>query len=658
MTTLGALLVGLLLLVLLLGVLAWMQRRPRRGPTQPRTVADLVRMREAVRPSADETEVDAPEEAAEERESEPVEVPEAPVAVAEPVRVEETVDRVRERPDEREVRQARVPVSPEDAAVEAPWARAARMVEPGEYASEEPRPVVNAAAAAGLRRPSLALVPSVDGDARARSARHTRPASLQRPSTAGSATAEPPVSPQAHSNGVAERPAASTAAPTRQASAPPPASAAPVEAAAVPAVEPAAPTDAATVPAVGSAARIDAPPPAYAAPAVPVDTSVASPAPSGAAPAEGTDGSGAPTEPRRENVDRPGAAADPSAVHSDSGAGVKDVPIAPAEQTVDTAEIAAERGSDADATTELAARRAEVVERAHRPEVTAPADDAPTVDVPDESRASASPVTGDRASANGAATVRPDIAEATNGHALTPTHARVAGRVRRRPSATPAEQEAADLALLRTFGVAHRNGADEPDVALEGCAPDDDAPPAGNAQPISVRVLGRDGQGIRGATVTLLDDHGRETANTRTNADGHCVLTARHPGGYMLVTAADGFQPGAITVAVTDEPVDAELPLTRSATISGTGGGEDGPLAGARLALVQDGEIVDATESAADGTYRFADLAAGEYGLSVTAHECEAVAFVLELADEADLRQDVELGPAGLPSDDVVTAPR
>ena len=87
-------------------------------------------------------------------------------------------------------------------------------------------------------------------------------------------------------------------------------------------------------------------------------------------------------------------------------------------------------------------------------------------------------------------------------------------------------------------------------------------------------------------------------------------------------------------------------------------GGEDGPIVGAQLALVQDGEIVDTTESAADGTYRFADLAAGEYGLSVTAHECEAAAFVLELADEADLRQDVDLVPAGLPSDDVMTAPR
>ena len=171
-------------------------------------------------------------------------------------------------------------------------------------------------------------------------------------------------------------------------------------------------------------------------------------------------------------------------------------------------------------------------------------------------------------------------------------------------------------------------------------------------------MLGRDGRGIRGATVTLLDDHGRETANTRTNPEGHGVLTARHPGGYMLVTAAEGFQPGAITVAVTDEPVDAEIRSPARRRSRAAWAARTAPIVGAQLALVQDGEIVDSTESAADGAYRFADLAAGEYGLSVTAHECEPAAFVLELADEAALRQDVDLVPAGLPSDDVVTAHR
>src|SRR4051794_5943198 len=129
MTTLGALLAGLVLLLLLLGVLVWMQRRARRGPEQPRTVADLVRMREAARPTADDTAAEAPSEVLE-REPDPVEAPQAAVAaaeVAEPAPAPEPID---ERPDDRKVIRTPVTVSPEDAAVEAPWARAARMVEP------------------------------------------------------------------------------------------------------------------------------------------------------------------------------------------------------------------------------------------------------------------------------------------------------------------------------------------------------------------------------------------------------------------------------------------------------------------------------------------------------------------------------------------------
>ena len=134
MTTLGALLVGLLLLLLLLGVFAWMQRRPRRGPEQPRTVADLVRMREAVRPDADDDRgrglggAEAPE-----REPEPVEAPQAPVAAAEVVESPVGLRDARRRAIRRAGGAAPLAAGgrPEDAAVEMPWARAARMVEPG-----------------------------------------------------------------------------------------------------------------------------------------------------------------------------------------------------------------------------------------------------------------------------------------------------------------------------------------------------------------------------------------------------------------------------------------------------------------------------------------------------------------------------------------------
>jgi hypothetical protein len=237
--------------------------------------------------------------------------------------------------------------------------------------------------------------------------------------------------------------------------------------------------------------------------------------------------------------------------------------------------------------------------------------------------------------------------------ATLPTPARVAGRVRRSPSDTAAEQAAADLALLRTFGVAgpgRTAAADDTEVELEGCSSDDAEPSAGTAQPVAFRVVDRDGRGLAGASVTLLDDHGREISGTAADEIGAGRLTARRPGGYMLVTAADGYQPGAITIAVADSPVDTEIPLTRSASIAGSVCGEDGPIVGAHLVLVQDGEIVDTAESRIDGAYVFADLAAGEYGLSITASECEPAAVVLRLADEADLRHDVDLDPVGLPA--------
>lgn len=234
------------------------------------------------------------------------------------------------------------------------------------------------------------------------------------------------------------------------------------------------------------------------------------------------------------------------------------------------------------------------------------------------------------------------------------TSVRAAGRARRSPGATAAEQTAADLALLRTFGVNGRSHAadEETELRLFGASAADEPPPGG-AQSVAFRVTHRDGHRVAGASVTLLDDHGREIAVTVTDADGRGALTAQHSGGYLMVTAAAGYQPGAMAIAP-DGPVDVEVQLTRSASITGAVSGEDGPIVGVAVDLVQDGEIVDTAVSAADGVYRFTDLAAGEYGLSVSAPECEPTAVVVRLAEEVALRRDLELDPAGLPSDDAV----
>lgn len=226
--------------------------------------------------------------------------------------------------------------------------------------------------------------------------------------------------------------------------------------------------------------------------------------------------------------------------------------------------------------------------------------------------------------------------------------------VRRRTAAeTAAEQAAADLALLRTFGgaSAHPDLDDDSDATMSPAG----TPAATEAMPgatriVAFRVVGRDGDGIDGAGVTLLDDRGRETATAAADAKGRGELRAPHPGEFMLVSAAAGHQPGAVAVTVGGEPVEAEVLLARSASVVGTVFGEDGPIVGARLTLVQDGEIVDSTGTGPHGEYWISDLAAGEYGLSVSAHDCEPVALALTVPDATDLHHDVELVPVGLPA--------
>lgn len=220
----------------------------------------------------------------------------------------------------------------------------------------------------------------------------------------------------------------------------------------------------------------------------------------------------------------------------------------------------------------------------------------------------------------------------------------------RRPLAdTAAEQVAADLALLRTFGVAGPGSVPEPDGEVTALSVRDRGAPQaapGAAQTVSFQVVGRDGRGVAGARATLHDGRGRVTACMPADATGHGALSAPRPGGFVLVTAAPGYQSGATALTVGDAPVQVEVSLTRCASIFGIAGGKPGSPAGARVVLMQDGETVDAVRTGADGGYRFADLTAGEYGVSVVAPDCEPVALLVLLADEQAARHDIALVPS------------
>ncbi|MHA6779999.1 carboxypeptidase regulatory-like domain-containing protein [Pseudonocardia saturnea] len=265
---------------------------------------------------------------------------------------------------------------------------------------------------------------------------------------------------------------------------------------------------------------------------------------------------------------------------------------------------------------------------------------------PDDVAAVAPPVEAPRTWT--AETPAPEVAaEPAESTTAQPRPTGPARRSPRDPAHLAAEQAAADLALLRTFGDPSARPERAPIVALEGTTRPESPRPVGAAQPVRFRAVRRDGTQVAGAAVALLDDRGHEVGTGRS-ATGE--LTAPHPGAYVLVATAPDHQPGAVALTVGDAPVDADVLLVRSAALVGVVIGEDGPLAGARVTLVQDGEVVDVAETDADGAYLVADLASGEYAVSVAAAGCEADVVLVVVADETECVHDVELEPAGVPA--------
>jgi hypothetical protein len=220
---------------------------------------------------------------------------------------------------------------------------------------------------------------------------------------------------------------------------------------------------------------------------------------------------------------------------------------------------------------------------------------------------------------------------------------------KRTPEERAAEQAAADVALLRTFGFADSDARPDtaPVVAMvrpdaqEGAAAD-----KGAAQPVRFHVVGRDGGPVAGAAVALLDDRGLEVAGATAGTDGRGEVLAPAAGVFALVATSRGHQPNVVAVTVAEEPVGVEALLARSAALVGSVEGEDGPISGARVALVQDGEVIEAATTDDEGAYRMEDIASGEYGLTVAAAGFVPVAAVVEVPDEAELRRDVVLEPA------------
>ncbi|WP_372457048.1 MFS transporter [Streptomyces purpurogeneiscleroticus] len=163
----------------------------------------------------------------------------------------------------------------------------------------------------------------------------------------------------------------------------------------------------------------------------------------------------------------------------------------------------------------------------------------------------------------------------------------------------------------------------------------------------------RDADGVAASTavVTLISPQGRQLGRMPVGPDGGYDMAVPAAGSYVLIAAADGHRPQASTVLIGDGPLahdihlaDATAPAA-STHIQGTirTGADHGPLAGARVTLIDAaGNVAGTATTANDGNYAFKDLHPGEYTLIAGGHP--PTAAPLTVTGHGVVSQDLELG--------------
>jgi|GEM_PF-26020 len=164
---------------------------------------------------------------------------------------------------------------------------------------------------------------------------------------------------------------------------------------------------------------------------------------------------------------------------------------------------------------------------------------------------------------------------------------------------------------------------------------------------LSGRVTGRGGEPVPDASVTLIDQTGRQLARTTADASGGYLLRAPGAGGYVLVGSAPGHQPRAAALAIGPEGIRHDLELVGSAGLAGVVRDGSAPVAGALVVATDpQGQVAGATTTGADGGYLFEDLLPGDFVLTVSAPGHRPTAEAVTVSGAGRTGHDVVLQPA------------
>ncbi|NGO09494.1 MFS transporter [Streptomyces sp. HC44] len=155
------------------------------------------------------------------------------------------------------------------------------------------------------------------------------------------------------------------------------------------------------------------------------------------------------------------------------------------------------------------------------------------------------------------------------------------------------------------------------------------------------------GTPVKDATVVVTDVRGDVLATGTTGEQGEFDFAELVPGPVTVAVNAAGHRPAALPVEVGGTGVTrVDVDLTAGARLRGTVRAPHGPLADARVTLVDAaGNVVATATTGADGAYAFADLDSGEYTVIATGYP--PVATALTVNGRGVDGHDIELAHPG-----------
>lgn len=163
--------------------------------------------------------------------------------------------------------------------------------------------------------------------------------------------------------------------------------------------------------------------------------------------------------------------------------------------------------------------------------------------------------------------------------------------------------------------------------------------------PVCGTVQHHDGSTVPRAALTLIDVQGNQIGRGASGEDGRYALSVPGAGSYVMIAAAGGHQPQAVTVTVGERPIELDVVLGGAGRLAGAVLTADGtPVRDAAVTLTDvRGDVVASTRSGREGGYVISELVAGEYTLAASAPAFRPAALLVSVQASRETRQDIEL---------------